>query len=1092
MNYPAPTPRSRRAAFAALLALLLLSAGAAQAHAKARHGVSARVAHKTLTVRGNGRANRITLRLGRHARNTLQVDVGSNGSADFSFDRGRFGKIALAGGGGNDALRIDERNGAFTGNERTTIDGQGGNDVLSGGSGRETLIGGAGSDTADGNGGRDVVRTGAGNDTFRHDIGDGSDAAEGGPGSDRLLLNGSGRDDSIGVAPAGNRLHVTAGGSTTNGHGFERLDLNAGRRADTVVLGNLRGTGIKAVKVALGARDGQPDGVSASATTGADAIGVSAGGSGASVSGLGAAVSISQAEPARDRLSIDGGDGADRIALAGSPAADNFGLSRNGTRLELRRDGAVTVDALHLERLGLDSAAGPDTIAVDDLKGTDLKQLDLSLGGSPGDGQADSVTTRASDGPDTLTVTGGPGVTVAGLAPAVSIANAEPGDRLTVDGRGDADSIDATGLAAGTIGLTLRGGPDGDTLTGSPGDDAFRSAPGDGADTVEGKGGIDTAAMDGSDAGETFSAAPNGARLQLLRGPDGGSVDADDVERVELNGLGGSDTSTVDDLAGTDVTQASLDLGVGAAGDGQADAAIVNGTANADNLKIAGGGGSVNVTGLTAAVSITHAEPAHDGLTVNALGGTDIVDASTLPADAIALTLNGGNQADTLTGSAGGDVISGGQDNDRALLGPGDDTFAWNPGDGSDTVEGQDGGDRLLFNGSNASESIDLSANGTRLRFFRDVANVTIDAAGVEGVDFNAVGGADTVVVGDLSGTDVTQANVDLAATGGGGDGAADAVIVNGTANADNASIGGGPAGVNVTGLHPAVSVTHSEPANDSLTLNGLAGADTVDASGLAAEAIRLTLNGGDQADALTGSAGDDLVVPGRDNDLAQLGPGDDTLVWNPGDQSDTVEGQAGTDTLQFNGSNVGENVDLSANRSRLRLFRNVAAVTMDAAGVEHVNFVALGGADNITVGDLTGTGVTQANLDLGAAGGAGDGAADNVIVNGTGGDDSVTVSGSAGSALVTGLAATVSIAHAEPANDRLTENALAGDDVTDATGLAADAIGLILSGGNDDDVLDGGAGNDTLNGDAGDDVLIGGPGADTLNGGTGNNVLIQ
>lgn len=68
-----------------------------------------------------------------------------------------------------------------------------------------------------------------------------------------------------------------------------------------------------------------------------------------------------------------------------------------------------------------------------------------------------------------------------------------------------------------------------------------------------------------------------------------------------------------------------------------------------------------------------------------------------------------------------------------------------------------------------------------------------------------------------------------------------------------------------------------------------------------------------------------------------------------------------------------------------------------------------------------------------------------------------------------------VSIAHAEAANDRLTENAGGGDDVTNAAALAADAVALTLNGGEGADVLDGGAGNDIPNGDAGDDVLVAG-----------------
>ncbi len=90
------------------------------------------------------------------------------------------------------------------------------------------------------------------------------------------------------------------------------------------------------------------------------------------------------------------------------------------------------------------------------------------------------------------------------------------------------------------------------------------------------------------------------------------------------------------------------------------------------------------------------------------------------------------------------------------------------------------------------------------------------------------------------------------------------------------------------------------------------------------------------------------------------------------------------------------------------------------------------------------------------------------------------------------GLAATVNITGAEAANDRLTVNALAGDDVVQASTLSAGAIALTANGGDGNDVLIGGQGNDTLTGGAGDDILIGGPGQDVLDGGTGDNILIQ
>jgi hypothetical protein len=54
----------------------------------------------------------------------------------------------------------------------------------------------------------------------------------------------------------------------------------------------------------------------------------------------------------------------------------------------------------------------------------------------------------------------------------------------------------------------------------------------------------------------------------------------------------------------------------------------------------------------------------------------------------------------------------------------------------------------------------------------------------------------------------------------------------------------------------------------------------------------------------------------------------------------------------------------------------------VNGTDVERVDFNALGGADVVTVNDLSGTDVKSVNVDDGA----GDGAADRVIVNGTAG----------------------------------------------------------------------------------------------------------
>ena len=202
------------------------------------------------------------------------------------------------------------------------------------------------------------------------------------------------------------------------------------------------------------------------------------------------------------------------------------------------------------------------------------------------------------------------------------------------------------------------------------------------------------------------------------------------------------------------------------------------------------------------------------------------------------------------------------------------------------------------------------------------------------------------------------------------------------------------------------MTIDGAEAANDTLVVNGLGGNDTIDASLLSANWIKLTIDGGagndtiigsQGADLLLGGDGNDTVTGGRGNDVALLGNGNDTFIWNPGDGSDTVEGQAGTDTLVFNGANVNENIDISANGGRVRLARDVGNVVMDLNGVEHIQLNTLGGADTITVNDLTGTDVTQVAIDLAAPAGSGqgDGQPDTVIVNGTAGDDTIKVASS-------------------------------------------------------------------------------------------------
>jgi Ca2+-binding RTX toxin-like protein len=758
---------------------------------------------------------------------------------------------------------------------------------------------------------------------------------------------------------------------------------------------------------------------------------------------------------------------------------------------------------------------------------------------NPGDGSdlneggagTDTVVNNGGNGAETYTVTAnGTRVRLDRVTPAPFFLDIGTTEKLVVNGNGGDDSITAGNGLANLIQLTVDGGAGNDTITGGDGndlliggdgndlitggrgndtammgtgDDTFVWNPGDASDTVEGQTGTDRLLFNGANVGEQFDLSANGQRARLTRNIGTVTMDLNGVERVDVNALGGADTLTVNDLTGTDVTEVNLNLGAtGGGGDGSPDTVVVNGTNGNDVINVLGQGTSASVVGLPATVNITNTEGANDSLVVKGLGGDDGLGAFSLQSADIfnTLTLDGGAGNDSIIGSVGADMLIGGDGNDfivgnagndTALMGAGDDVFQWNPGDGSDTVEGQDGTDKLFFFGSGQSENFDISANGSRVRFTRDVGNVTMDLNGVDLMELRTLGGADTVTVNDLTGTDLTHIELALRAATGGPDGAADSITVNGTQGADSIAVGGNVGGLQVTGLAATITIFDEDPTLDRLTVNGLGGNDTIDARSLRENTILFVINGGAGDDTISGSDGNDTITGGQGNDVVQMGPGDDTFVWNPGDGSDTVEGQDGTDTLQFNGANIDEQIDISANGSRVRLTRNVGTVTMDVNGTERINVNASGGADTITVNDLTGTDVTEVNLNLAANGGGGDGSADTVIVNGTNDNDNIQVAGDASGVSVFGLTAQVNITGAEAASDRLVIKALDGDDSVTAPLLAAGSIGLVVDGGAGNDVLVGSPGDDTLSGGDGDDVLIGNGGNDVLDGGPGDNTLI-
>jgi Ca2+-binding RTX toxin-like protein len=712
----------------------------------------------------------------------------------------------------------------------------------------------------------------------------------------------------------------------------------------------------------------------------------------------------------------------------------------------------------------------------------------------------------------------------------------------------------------------LNGRQGNDQLFGGDGDDTFVWNPGDGSDLIEGGDGVDTLLFNGANVNENIGISANGFRVLFTRDVASIMMDLNGVEVVHYNAFGGTDTINVNPLTDTDVAQVIIDLAAipgTSTGDSQTDTVNINGTSGSDTFNFSADNGAVVATSFGAEVRVIGGEINFDHFVVNGVG-SDLVNINgstnadtmtvtangvyaranatgfTIPVDVtgslalsvdglegddniscsgslavlnIPLRLDGGpgndiifgsNGPDTIFGGPGNDSINGSQGNDLIFMGDDNDTFNWNPGDGSDIVEGQSGFDTMVFNGANINENISLSANGARLLFTRDVANIALDVDGVERVNFTALGGTDNVTVNPLAGTAVTQVNISLASVIGttNGDSAADTVTINGTAGADTFNFAADAGAVVATGTGAEIRVTAGEISLDhivvngvgsdlvningstnadimtvtgngiyaranatgftipvdvtgslALSVNGLEGDDNISCSGsLAALNIPLRLDGGPGNDIIFGSngpdtifggPGDDSINGGQGNDVIFMGDDNDTFNWNPGDASDIVEGQTGFDTMVFNGANINENISLSANGARLLFTRDVANIALDVDGVERVNFNALGGADHVTVNNLSGTSVTNVNLNLAANGGGGDSAADVIIVNGTAAADAITVAVNSGGVDVTGLPAVVRITGSEAAFDSLVVNGLGGVDTFTVGGNVSTLINV-------------------------------------------------
>jgi Ca2+-binding RTX toxin-like protein len=419
-------------------------------------------------------------------------------------------------------------------------------------------------------------------------------------------------------------------------------------------------------------------------------------------------LALNEANGALPRANLYGGSGDD--VLNGGSGGDRF-FGQSGDDTINGRGGADFLFGGSAD----DALTGGDADdfafgqnGADDMIWNPGDDTDLNEGGAG----EDDVIVNGGGGEESFTTTAnGTRVRFDRLNPAPFAIDIGTSENLVVNMNGGDDSFSATGNLAALISITVDGGAGDDTLLGSngadlligggdddfidgqqgadvallgAGNDVFQWDPGDGNDVIEGGAGFDGVVFNGSAGNEVMDISANGPRVRFTRNLGNIVLDVDDVEQFDVALLGGTDTAIVNDLAGTDVAAVVLALAGtlgGIIGDAAADSIIVNGTNGEDVVFVNGNVGGVSVLGLSAVVTIRNAEPSADRLTVNLLGGDDVLDASALEATGILLTGDGGANDDVLTGGDGVDTLLGGDGDDVLIGGLGADVLDGGTGD---------------------------------------------------------------------------------------------------------------------------------------------------------------------------------------------------------------------------------------------------------------------------------------------------------------------------------------------------------------------------------------------------------------------------
>jgi Ca2+-binding RTX toxin-like protein len=327
--------------------------------------------------------------------------------------------VIVNGGDGSDSITVVARNTELA---SSGLNGDAGDDVITGPDSNDTLTGGDGNDRLVAGKGDDLMQGGAGNDTLVWNQGDGSDRADGQTGNDGSEVNGAATlGDAFTIDPVAGgtvKLRRTNLGPFTFDAATERFEVNGLGGDDSVTANN--GVGAATLLTVDG-------GAGADTVNGSEGADLILGGEANDVLSGGGGDDRIVGDRGADTMNggtgddtlvwnngdgsdvANGDDGRDDVEVNGAPAAgDVFTVQPNGARIKFDRTNLVpfTVDIGSSETLDANGLGGDDALTVGE-----VGPFEVTGAGGPGNdtltGGGSSELFLGGSGNDTINPGGG-------------------------------------------------------------------------------------------------------------------------------------------------------------------------------------------------------------------------------------------------------------------------------------------------------------------------------------------------------------------------------------------------------------------------------------------------------------------------------------------------------------------------------------------------------------------------------------------------------------------------------------------------------------------------------------------------------------